>query len=109
MTPIVPDFQQRAAQLLVADEPPDLVVLDCLITDGCAEALTLQAELRRVGRTRDDHLRRAAEDPTVAPVVMDAENRRLDLEESLSAVQEAVGALRNRRSRLRLHDSVTDR
>jgi hypothetical protein len=109
MTPIVPDFQKRAARLLAADEPPDLAVLDSLITDGCAEALTLQAELRRVGRKRDDGLRLAAEDPSMAPAVVEAEHRRLDLEESLSAVQEAVSALRARRSRVRLHDVLTDR
>jgi hypothetical protein len=109
MTESIPEFQNRAARLLAADPLPPLDSLDRVITDGCAEVLTLETELRRVDRRRDEALERANGSVDTARAVVELGNLRHDLEERLEKLQHAVRELMDRRSRLHLHDSAAPR
>ncbi len=101
-------FQRRAARLLASDEPPALAMLDALITDGCAEALHVETEMRRLARRREELLR-SLDEPDGARAVMEIGEELTVLEERLVDVRDAVGALMRRRSRQRLADFLSDR
>jgi hypothetical protein len=101
-------FQRRAARVLASDEPPELAALDALITDGCAEALQIEMEIRRLARWRDDLLRQL-DRPDGARAVVEIGERLGELEERLLGVQDAIRALMRRRSRQRLSEFMSDR
>jgi len=108
MPPRVLAFEHRAERLLCSDKPPSLETLDALITDGCAEALNLETEMRRIVRRREA-LMTGVDDPTAAREVMELGERHAALGQRWDAVQDATGTLMRRRSRLRLRTFVGER
>lgn len=104
----VVSFQQRAARLLASDEAPTLDVLYRLITDGCAEALNLETEMSRLTRRREAAMLEL-DRPDRAREVVELSERQQALEERLDAIQDAVGGLMRRRSRLRLTNFLAER
>lgn len=108
MSPSVLAFHQRAATLLAADERPPLGTLDALITDGCAEALTVETEIRRVRRAREESMREL-ERPEHARAVLALGDELAALEDRLETTREAVSSLMRQRSRQRLREFVAGR
>ena len=107
MTPSVLSFHQRATRLLASDDPAGLDVLDVLITDGCAEALTAETEITRLRRQREAMLAQLNGDGAREALEM---GERLELlEDRLDDVRDAISALMRRRSRQRLADFMSER
>lgn len=101
-------FQRRAARVLASDQAPALEVLDELITDGCAEALALETEMRRLERRREAAIA-DVDDRASAHLAVRLGHERDEVGERLDAVHDAVRALMGRRSRLRLRAFLADR
>ena len=101
-------FEQRAARLLESDEPPKVEALDALITDGCAEALNLETEMRRLARRREALLAEVG-DPATDREVVELGERHAAVRERWMRVQDGVVALMRRRARVRLGTFLAER
>ena len=100
-------FHQRAARLLDSDEAPALEDLDALIADGCAEALNVETEVRRVRRTREESMHELDRSEH-ARAVLALGDELATLEDRLETIREAVSTLMRRRSRRRLSDFLAE-
>ena len=95
-------FEQRALDLLAREEVPPLKAVDDLISEGSAEAVSLETKLLRIERQRAQALEKAATDPAEARRVVQLAEREEELRTHLDEVQSAIRDLMARRARLRL-------